>query len=88
MKKISIFTKIKNFIFAFYKHVRTGMKKCNESTILRRLYICKECEFFVKAHPKSEIKGHCGKCGCILSDKKVTFNKLAWKEQKCPDGRW
>lgn len=91
-KKISIFTKIKNFLPAIYNHIKTGMKKCNKKTILQRLSVCQKCEYFIAKNDSIEknkqIKGSCGICGCIISDKRVTFNKLAWKEQKCPDGRW
>ena len=96
VKKISIFTKIKNFLPAIYNHIKTGMQKCNKKTILQRLSICQKCEHFIVKNDKhnhssrtcKQIKGSCGICGCIISDKRVTFNKLAWKEQKCPDGRW
>lgn len=45
--------------------------------------ICKACPLF-----NGKVCTH-DSCGCpIDADRAVWWNKLAWKSQKCPDGRW
>lgn len=84
----SILTKIKNFSKAIYNHVKTGMKKCSQKKINERYYICKRCEYFHIISKEPDIKAICNKCGCNLSNKKIFMNKLAWKDQKCPENKW
>lgn len=85
----SIITRLLNFSKSFYNHVKTGMKKSSTKEILRRYSICQGCEFFNPiTHNQIEIKAICNICGCNLSDKKILMNKLAWKDQKCPEGKW
>ena len=90
--RINIFTKIKNFGKALYNHVKTGMKKSPQRLINTRYDICSGCEhfsFITKTNKeKPFIKANCNLCGCNLSNEKVFMNKLAWKDQKCPIGKW
>ena len=85
---LTMTARILNFSKALYNHIITGMKKSSQKEILNRYGICKECEFFSITNQKSAIKAICNICGCNLSDQKITMNKLAWKEQKCPKGKW
>lgn len=84
--------KIKTFISALYNHVKTGMKKSSQRTINLRWNICQGCEKFGfeswEENGKHIIKHSCNLCGCNLSKQKVFMNKLAWKDQKCPLGKW
>jgi len=84
----TITTKAINFIKSLYTHIRTGMKKCSKGKILERYSICQGCEFFNFISDKQDIKATCDVCGCNISDKKIFMNKLAWKDQKCPKGKW
>jgi uncharacterized paraquat-inducible protein A len=90
MMSISTTQKIKNFIKALYTHIKTGMKKSSQKLINDRYSICTECKYFnfVDRFDQPEIKATCNQCGCNLSDKKIFMNKLAWKDQKCPIGKW
>lgn len=84
----SIITKLVNFSKSLFNHIRTGMKKSSHREILKRYDICKSCEFFSPIEDGNQIKGTCDICGCNLSDQKILMNKLAWKDQKCPEGKW
>jgi len=81
-------TRIINFFKSLYNHIRTGMKKSSTSQIRHRYEICQGCEFFNFISRQDEIKATCNVCGCNLSDKKIFMNKLAWKDQQCPKGKW
>ena len=84
----TIITKVLNFSKALYLHIITGIKKSSQKEILHRYNICQGCEFFSFISDNLQIKASCNICGCNLSDQKITMNKLAWKEQQCPKGKW
>jgi len=84
----TIGVKVVNFIKSLFRHLTTGMKKCSQSTILERYSVCQGCEFFNFISNEEDIKATCDVCGCNVSDKKIFMNKLAWKDQKCPKGKW
>lgn len=74
--------KIFRFLQSLIIHIYHGMKKTPDWEIEKRYSICYSCP---SIHPD---KNQCLKCGCYLSTKKEFFNKLAWKDQKCPLGKW
>lgn len=85
----NIINRLLTFGKSFFNHVKTGMKKSSTKEILKRYSICQGCEFFNPiTNNQVEIKAICNICGCNLSDKKILMNKLAWKDQKCPEGKW
>lgn len=91
MKKknsLTITTKIVNFIKSLCNHIKTGMQKSSKEEIKNRYKICQGCEFFNFKSKDHQIKATCDICGCSLSDEKIILNKLAWKDQACPEGKW
>lgn len=56
------------------------LKKCSVEEIEERFAICSSCE-----HYKNNT---CEKCGCYLVRSQIYMNKLAWKDQECPIGKW
>ena len=68
------------FAKALGKHLLDGLKKCTDKEIEARLAICQDCPHF---------QGNvCGKCGCPLSRERKFRNKLAWRSESCPVGKW
>ena len=84
----TIITKITNFFKSLWNHIRTGMKKSSTKEIEVRYSICEGCEFFNFKNNQDDISATCDICGCSLSKKRIFMNKLAWKDQKCPEGKW
>lgn len=56
------------------------LKKCSIDEIEHRFAICASCEYYKN--------NTCEKCGCYLVRDQVYMNKLAWKDQECPLGKW
>ena len=56
------------------------IKKCSIEQIDYRYQICSSCEFYKN--------NTCEKCGCHAVRDQVYMNKLAWKDQECPIGKW
>lgn len=56
------------------------LKKCSLEEIEQRFQVCNSCEFYKN--------NTCEKCGCYLVRDQVYMNKLAWKDQSCPIGKW
>lgn len=75
MKKPKLKTRIKNFLVALYEHAKEGFQKVSKKKKEERLSICNACVY------KNE-DNECSLCGCYLP------LKTAWKEQKCPEGKW
>lgn len=76
----SFFQRVVTFAGAVQSHLRDGLTKCDEGEIQRRLEICQDCPSFTGTH--------CRECGCSCSSTNTYFNKLAWRSEKCPLGRW
>lgn len=53
---------------------------CSISQIKARFAICEQCEFFKN--------NTCDKCGCRIQSALNFKNKLIWKDQQCPVGKW
>ena len=82
-----------NFVGAAAKDVVTGMKRCSDEEMDSRLKICKgskdegipPCPFWT---PTKDGNGSCRSCGCPVSRDHVYRNKIAWKSESCPEGKW
>jgi len=74
--------KIKNFIQSLWFHVGAGLPRSSQQVIEYRYNICKSCELF------DSINKECTVCGCMINKKRQFFNKLAWADQSCPEGKW
>jgi hypothetical protein len=53
---------------------------CNDQEIQKRYNICQSCIHFNHST--------CSLCGCPLSRERDFVNKLAFKKEKCPEGKW
>jgi hypothetical protein len=81
------FQRLKNFILAATKHAAQGFPMCSDEEVKKRYIICKTCPYL------REKKGreYCRSlgCGCNISRSSDRYlNKLAWKTEKCPQGKW
>jgi hypothetical protein len=79
---LSFRRKIINFIKSFSWHIYSGLPKSGQKMINERYKICKSCEFF------DQKLSQCMICGCNINNKDIFMNKLAWKDQTCPKGKW
>lgn len=75
-----LFQRVVTFAGALTEHLRDGMTRCAETEIQARLATCQTCPSFTGSH--------CRECGCACSSKQTFFNKLAWRSERCPLGRW
>jgi hypothetical protein len=57
-----------------------NIKKCSPEEIDQRFAICNSCEYYKNST--------CEKCGCYAVRDSIYMNKLAWKDQECPIGKW
>lgn len=71
-----IITFLKSLLF----HIGAGFPKSSQQLINDRYSICLVCDKFEH--------NQCLECGCNINNKKIFMNKLAWKDQKCPIGKW
>jgi len=67
------------FTKAAISHVVQGSPTSSQDEIDHRMSICRRCEYFTGAT--------CLKCGCLVNSR-AFLNKLAWRDQDCPIGRW
>jgi len=74
--------KILTFIKSLFWHAYSGFPKSSQILIDHRYDICFNCDKF--DIPNSQ----CLVCGCNINQKKMFLNKLAWKDQKCPENKW
>jgi len=77
-------SKIMRFLKSLVFHIGCGMPKSTQKEVDKRWFICVDCDFFETDNTDSK----CLQCGCHLSRQKKFLNKLAWKDQKCPVGKW
>jgi|SRR5579863_1332155 len=75
--------KILNFSLALVKHV-ADLGRVRSADEVQQIYEthCTGCEFLVN--------GHCThvKCGCAVAREEKFFNKLSWRSEHCPVGKW
>jgi hypothetical protein len=87
----SLLEKAFNFGEALTRHIGDGLKTRTTEEINELLVICQggrgsdgvlreKCEHF--------INGACNQCGCPIRQSKKFFNKLAWRSEHCPVGKW
>lgn len=74
--------KIVTFIKSLFWHMYAGFPKSSQKLIDERYKICNDCSMLDKK------ASQCLVCGCNINQKKVFMNKLAWKDQECPEGKW
>lgn len=68
------------FLRTVIDHIRQGRTLLTEEQAESRLEICKKCPHFKR--------DKCGLCGCCTNQESSYFNKLAYPNEQCPDGRW
>jgi len=71
---------IAHFARALVKHARDWFRKCSQREIQARLAICKTCDQFTGTA--------CAQCGCRVNLEQRFRNKLAWRSEACPLGKW
>lgn len=71
---------LKRFTTALVKHAGDWFRKCSRKEIQSRLEICKQCEHFTGTA--------CAQCGCRVNLEARFLNKLAWRSESCPLGKW
>jgi len=71
---------IAHFTRALLKHARDWFRKCSQREIQQRLDICKTCDQFTGTA--------CAQCGCRVNLEQRFRNKLAWRSEACPLGKW
>lgn len=71
---------LKRFTTALVKHAGDWFRKCSRKEIQTRLEICKQCEHFTGTA--------CAQCGCRVNLETRFLNKLAWRSESCPLGKW
>lgn len=74
--------RVLRFIKALVLHAWHGWPTCDQKLIDTRFDICSRCPQY-DADEKQ-----CGLCGCNVNQQQIILNKLAWKDQKCPEGKW
>lgn len=81
--------KLLNFSLAAIQHVAAGMPTCNQDEIDQRIAVCHTCELYQPNQENPEV-GVCGHpdCGCTVTREAKFISKLAWRDQKCPLGKW
>lgn len=71
---------LKHFYRALVKHARDWFRKCSRKEIQARLAICETCDQYTGTA--------CAQCGCRVNLEKRFRNKLAWRSESCPLGKW
>lgn len=70
------------FLKSLFWHISLGLPKSTQQQINDRYNICISCDKF------DNQKSQCLICGCNINNKMIFLNKLAWKDQECPIGKW
>ena len=71
--------RILTFASSALRHAVDGFQRCETSEIENRLSICRECPNLVN--------DHCIVCGCACVPD-AYLSKVAWRSEKCPEGKW
>jgi hypothetical protein len=75
-------TKVITFLKALLWHIYSGSPKSSQKEIDERYKICLSCDRF------NGMREECMVCGCVIKNKRIFLNKLAWADQECPLGKW
>ena len=88
-RQLPPFRRLANFTRAAIKHVLHGSPNCTQAEIDARLAVCHGCELYLPADDNPEV-GVCTHkaCGCKVTRETKFASKLAWRDQKCPLGKW
>lgn len=79
----SLMLRVARFVPAIMRHALDGGRKRTENEVEELLAICEQCPLF-----RADV-GKCAKCGCNCSRNADEFlNKLAWRSERCPEGKW
>jgi hypothetical protein len=68
------------FARALARHIRDWCRAASKYEQARRRSICDDCPF------RNVEKDRCTKCGCSLSG--LLLNKIRWRSEHCPIGKW
>jgi len=68
------------FVAALTRHAADGLRRCSQEQVNERLAICQNCPEFAG--------DRCRECGCHCNERRVFLNKLAWRSEVCPLGKW
>ncbi len=81
--------KLLNFSLAAIRHIVEGMPTCTQQEIDERLAACQACDLYIPNRENPEV-GVCSHkhCGCAVMREAKFVSKLAWRDQKCPLGKW
>lgn len=81
--------RVANFSIAAISHLVSGLPTCTQIEIDQRHATCKSCELFSRDTANAEV-GICRhrSCGCTITNEARFLSKLAWRDQKCPLGKW
>lgn len=74
--------RLKTFLKSLAWHIYAGFPKTTAGEIADRYAICLTCD----QHDIN--KQQCNVCGCVIKNKSIFLNKLAWADQECPLGKW
>lgn len=77
---ISLWGRIRNLHFAIVRLIGNYGKMAGRSERRKRRQLCDQCDL------RDKVKDRCSMCGCCLSG--VLLNKIKWKSEKCPAGKW
>lgn len=80
--------KVINVAKATWKFILSGFELSTQELIQSRLKVCKDCPLF-DLKSVNPIEGICkhNKCGCRVRED-YFLNKLSFKSESCPDGKW
>lgn len=87
LKPPPIGRRLLNFAKSAALHAMRGNPTCTEEEIQQRLDICKQCDLFKRYDEETGVCTH-DDCGCNIKSQQKYLNKLAWKDQRCPIGKW
>ncbi len=88
------------FLLAFLRHALNLFRRRTPWEIVELHAICRGCDYYRPSKRQSTrswwqrllriepAEGACGKCGCAVDRRGTWLNKLAWRSEKCPEGKW
>jgi len=88
------------FVYALIRHAVNLFRWRTPWEIAELHTICKACPFYQPSPEPTPpawwqrllritpTEGWCQKCGCGCGSIAAWLNKLAWRSEKCPEGKW
>lgn len=74
--------KILTFLKSLFWHIYAGSPQSSQELIDSRFALCVICNDYDSKNQQCQV------CGCNINNKQIFMNKLAWRDQKCPKGKW